>query len=146
MFGLARIIQRIIENPKLLIAVVVLVPLAVVVDCAVLGSWDNPLPDGDDAVSISFVPDGGGGPRPVDAARYEALCECLDGAEPLRSPNADEMAGRPVGTLVVRLADGDEHRADLYAWGFVRTRHGLFEAGSGHGARDLASAIRQISR
>jgi len=145
MFGLARIIQRIIENPKLLIAVVVLVPLAVVVDCAVLGSCGNPLPDGDDAASISFIP-AGGEARAIDAKQYEALRDCLDGAEPLRGPNAEEMAGRPVGTLVVRLDDGAEHRAELYPWGFVRTRHGLFEAGSGRGARELAGAIRLIRR
>ena len=145
MFGLYRIIRRVVENPKLLIAFGVLLAFGLFLDYVVLSGSYNPLPDPDDVVKLSFI--GGEGQdasraRDLDVGLYTELRECLDGCNSLIHSGTGELAG----TMVIRQTDGRTQEARLYEWGFVQTEDGLFEAAGSTRARRLASLIRSMPR
>jgi len=143
MIGLSRLIKRIIENPKLLIAFAVLIAFGVIVDYAVLGTPGNPLPDPDTVQSVSFFP---GHIRPglpgraLDIALYRELRESLAGCEQVIHSGTGELTG----TIAIRRTDGSTFRATLYDWGLVQTDDGLFVGADSEQINRLSSVIRRI--
>jgi len=145
MFQLYRMIQRIVENPKLLIALVVLLAFGLYVDFVLLDSSWNPLPDPDCVQKVSFVPGGpaeGDTPAEVDMDTYAEMYDCLDGSE----STAYGHRGSQAGTLVVQCTDGTTWRVFLYDGGFVETDMGLFEPSGGGNCRRIASIVRRIKQ
>lgn len=143
MIGLSRLIKRIIENPKLLIAIVVLIAFGVYVDYAVLGTPGNPLPEADGVQSVSFFP---GDIRPglpgkaLDIALYRELRGSLAGCEQVIRSGTGELTG----TIVIQRTDGSTFRAMLYEWGLVQTDDGLFAGVGSEQINSLSSVIRRI--
>ena len=143
MIGLSRLIQRIIENPKLLIAVVVLIAFGVYVDYAVLGTPGNPLPEADSVHSVSFFP---GHIRPglpgrsLDITVYRELRGSLAGCEQVIRTGTGEMTG----TISIQRTDGSTFQAILYDWGVVQTDDGLFVGADSEQINSLSSVIRRI--
>ena len=145
MFTLVRLARRIAENPKLLIAFGVLIVMGLLVDYVLLGGLCEPLPDPDDVQSVSFVRGSAGQgsqPQPVDMGLYRELRQCLEGAERLISSGTGELTG----TIVIRQTDGSTCRAELYEWGLVRTKDGLYSFGPGDSKHinRLSGVIRKI--
>ncbi|MBL7221985.1 MAG: hypothetical protein ISS69_17895 [Phycisphaerae bacterium] len=143
MIGLSRLIQRIIENPKLLIAVVVLIAFGVYIDYAVLGTPGNPLPEADSVQSVSFFP---GHIRPglpgrgLDITVYRELRGSLAGCEQVIHTGTGELTG----TIHIQRTDGTAFRAVLYDWGVVQTDDGLFVGADSEQINRLSSVIRRI--
>ena len=145
MFGMFRIIMRVIENPRLLIAFGVLILFGVFMQYVLFSDFGNPLPDPDDVLKVSFVSgEGGDGSisHEMDMDLYAELRECLDGCNSLIHSGTGELAG----TVVIRQTDGRTCQARLYEWGFVQTEDGLFEAAGGTRAKRLASLISRMQR
>lgn len=143
MIGLSRLIQRIIENPKLLIAVVVLIAFGVYVDYAVLSPPGNPLPDPDGVQAISFFPGHirpGLPGKPIDIALYRELHASLAGCERVIHTGTGELTG----TIVIVRTDGTTFRAVLYDWGVVQTDEGLFVGVGSEQINSISVSIRRI--
>ena len=143
MLGLSRLIKRIIENPKLLIAFAVLIAFGVIVDYAVLAAPSNPLPDPDGVQAVTFFP---GHIRPglpgraLDIALYRELHASLAGCERVIHSGAGELTG----TIVIGRTDGSTFRAVLYEWGLVQTDDGLFVGVGSEQINSLSSVIKRI--
>lgn len=138
-------VYRMMRNPKLMIAVMIVIVFAVIMDVYVLHARGNPLPDPDEIETVSFIEGGdedGAPGRKLDIELYRRLHGCLDGFERVIHSGTGELAG----TLVLRRTDGRITRAKLYEWGLVRTEDGLFMNNTVGEDRtgDLCSVIRQI--
>jgi hypothetical protein len=145
MFWMFRVVRRVIENPKLLIAFGVLLAFGLFLDFVVLSAPGNPLPEPDDVVELSFIGGEGGDGSPardLDMGLYVQLRECLEGCNSLIHSGTGELAG----TMVIRQANGRTRQARLYEWGLVQTQDGLFEAADGERANRLSSLIQSIPR
>jgi len=132
-----------VTNPKMLIAFVVLIALAVYADVYVLHARGNPLPDPDDVSMVSFAPayaPAGSPPRTLDIARYRQLHDCVDGFGRVMHSGTGDV----VGTLVIHRADGSTTQATLYQWGLVQTEEGLFTHDDGERTNRLCSIIRSL--
>ncbi len=144
MFGMLRLARRIAENPKLLIALVVLIAFGLFLDFVVLGGGsDNPLPELEDVQQVSFIGSSSTrlSPQPVDRKLYRQLCQCLDESEQVITSGGGPLAG----TLLVRQTDGSTVQAKLYEYGLVETDDGQF-ATEGALSNKVCSLISQIRR
>jgi len=145
MFWMCRIVRRVMENPRLLIALGVLLAFGLFLDFVVLSAPGNPPPEPDDVVKLSFIGgEGGDGSRArdLDMGFYVELRECLEGCNSLIHSGTGELAG----TMVIRQTDGRTREARLYEWGLVQKQDGLFEAADSERANRLSSLIRSMPR
>jgi|GEM_PF-2738402 len=143
MIGLSRLIKRIIENPKLLIAVVVLIAFGIYVDYAVLGASGNPLPEANSVQSVSFFPGHlrpGLPGRPLDITLYRELRGSLAGCEQVIHSGTGEL----IGTIHIQQTNGTTFRAVLYDLGVVQTDDGLFAGADSEQINSLSTVIRRI--
>ena len=142
MIGLSRLVQRIIENPKLLIAIGVLIAFGIFCDY-ILTAPGNPLPDADQVRAVSFFPGHGrtdSPGRPVHMPLYRELCEALGASERVLHSGTGELTG----TILIRRTDGSATRARVYEWGMVQTEDGLFMCEDSDEMNRLSAAIRRI--
>jgi hypothetical protein len=134
---------RIMQNPKILIAFVILFAFGVYADVYVLHARGNPLPDPDQIKTVSFIPAHapvGSKAEGLDIERYRELHECLDGFERVIQTGTGDLAG----TIVIRRTNGSTTRAKLYEWGLVQTEEGLFINHSSEKTNRLCSVIRRL--
>jgi len=135
--------SRMVRNPKMLIAFVILIAFGVYMDVYVLHARGNPLPDPDNVKTVSFIRAGapvGSQAEKVDIARYRELYDCLDGFERVMHSGTGEL----VGTIVIKRTKGSTARAELYEYGLVRTEDGLFLDHSGDRTNEVCAVIRRL--
>ena len=135
--------SRMVQNPKILIAFVILIAFGVYADVYVLHARGNPLPDPDQIKTVSFIPAHtpvGEPAEELDIARYRELHDCLDGFERVIQSGTGELAG----TIVIRRTNGSTTQAKLYQWGMVQTEEGLFMNHSSEKTNRLSAVIRRL--
>ena len=144
MFTLLRFAKKAIENPKILIPVILLIVVAGILEFTVIQGPSNPLPAQEEIKEVTFRHGWAKADAPFKSFpmdKYQVLRTNIEGANRILTSGGGDL----VATLHIQMNDGSLKKVKLWEWGLISTEDGMFEGGDDGKSSNLYSVIDEIN-